>query len=85
VPLNLGMLAQTSNNFAKGRATEVNGTENQIEVMSEQALEKILQLKPGALRRMRREWRGPTYCRVGRLIRYRRSAVEEWLKAAEGK
>jgi predicted DNA-binding transcriptional regulator AlpA len=58
---------------------------NELEVMSEQTLEKILGLRPGALRRMRREGRGPTYCRVGRLIRYRRSAVEEWLKSSEGK
>jgi predicted DNA-binding transcriptional regulator AlpA len=62
----------------------VNAVE-ELEVMSEQTLEKILKLRPGALRRMRREGRGPTYCRVGRLIRYRRSAVEAWLKATEGK
>ena len=56
-----------------------------LEVMSEQVLEKLLQLKPGSMRLMRREGRAPIHCRVGRLIRYRWSAVEEWLKANEGR
>ncbi|OFV95126.1 MAG: hypothetical protein A3F68_10670 [Acidobacteria bacterium RIFCSPLOWO2_12_FULL_54_10] len=60
----------------------MNEVEAQFE--TERELEARLKLKPGAMRRMRREARGPKWCRVGRLIRYRRGDVEAWLKANEG-
>ena len=56
----------------------------QLEVMTEPELQETLKLKPGALRRMRREGRGPRWFRVGRLVRYDRRKGLEWLEANEG-
>ena len=53
-------------------------------VFTEPELASDLKCKPAALRRMRREGRGPRWIRVGRLIRYPRAWVQEWIEANEG-
>ena len=55
-----------------------------VEVVTEQQLEEQLALKRGTMRRMRREGRGPKWFRCGRLVRYDRRKVLEWLEANEG-
>lgn len=42
---------------------------------------EVLDLSAQALAAARSEGRGPRYARVGRLIRYRRSDLDEWLGA----
>ena len=42
----------------------------------------IYGLKESYLRKLRQLKRGPKYCRLGRLIRYRKEDVEEWLNKA---
>jgi excisionase family DNA binding protein len=44
-----------------------------------------VRLHPDTLRRLRREGRGPRYCRIGRLIRYLVDALDEWLLGHEKK
>ena len=56
----------------------------QAGVFTTAGLARYLECKPPALVRMRRENRGPRWTRVGRLIRYPRSWVQEWLEANEG-
>ena len=60
------------------------GTIDLFATLSERDLAAMLRCTPAALRRMRREGRGPRWTRVGRLIRYPRSWVQEWLEANEG-
>ena len=57
---------------------------NQDKLFTESSLAKYLECTAAALRRMRREKRGPRWVRVGRLVRYPRRWVEEWLQANEG-
>ena len=52
--------------------------------LTETELAELLKCKPSALRRMRREARGPRFCRVGRLIRYPEVWVSAWLRQNEG-
>lgn len=52
----------------------------QAGVFTTAGLAKYLECKPPALARMRRENRGPRYTKVGKLIRYPRSWVQEWLE-----
>ena len=40
---------------------------------------KMSPVSPRTMQRWRMEGRGPAYVRVGRLIRYRQSALSEWL------
>ena len=53
-------------------------------VFTEPELASDLKCKPAGLRKMRREGRGPGWTRVGRLVRYPRAWVQEWLEANEG-
>ncbi len=44
----------------------------------------LLQLSPRTLRRWRSEGKGPPYVRLGsRRVRYRRQAIEAWLREHE--
>ena len=60
--------------------TAVTETDNLFDVMTEPDLEVELKVKPGTMGRMRRENRGPRYTKVGKLIRYPRPWVQEWLE-----
>ena len=40
---------------------------------------QILKCTANWLERLRCEGRGPAYVKIGRLIRYRRSAIDQWL------
>lgn len=53
-------------------------------VFTESDLAKRLKCTNAALRRMRREKRGPRWMRVGRLVRYPAAWVREWMAANEG-
>ena len=44
-------------------------------------LARYLECKPATLTRMRRENRGPRYTKVGRLVRYPRPWVLDWLES----
>ena len=49
------------------------------DLMREQETAELLGLNPGTLRNMRSRREGPPYIRVGRSIRYSRSAMRKWL------
>lgn len=51
------------------------------ELLDAPTLADELRVSVACLERMRQEGRGPDYIRVGRLIRYPRDAVNEWLTA----
>ena len=53
--------------------------ETQAVAVTEREAAKMLSVSPAALRRWRREGRGPRFCRVERLIRYRIADVEAYL------
>ena len=55
-----------------------------ITALSEPQLEAELKVQPGTMRRMRKEGRGPRWVHVGRLVRYPKLWINEWLKANEG-
>ncbi len=60
------------------------GKQTEFSVLTERDLATEWRCTASALRRMRREGRGPRWTRVGRLIRYPRAWVQEWLEANEG-
>jgi predicted DNA-binding transcriptional regulator AlpA len=45
---------------------------------------EILKVSQATLRHWRAVGRGPEYLRVGRHVRYRPSAIEEWLEEGRG-
>jgi hypothetical protein len=55
-----------------------------IETLTERDLAAMLRCTASALRRMRREGRGPRWTRVGRLVRYPRPWVQDWIEGNEG-
>jgi predicted DNA-binding transcriptional regulator AlpA len=50
-----------------------------VQLLNEERAAEILSVTTAALRRWRRELRGPRYVKVGRLIRYRESDLETWI------
>ena len=52
-----------------------------MQTLTEIEVAQILKCTTAALRRWRREGRGPRFIRVGRLIRYRLADVEEFLES----
>jgi excisionase family DNA binding protein len=58
-------------------------------LLTEAEVADLLRVSPRTVRRWRNEGTGPPALRVGRRIRYRRSAVEAWLdrrdQAGEGR
>ena len=59
-------------------------TQIELNILTERDLAAMLRCTPSALRRMRREGRGPRWTRVGRLIRYPRPWVQDWIEGNEG-
>lgn len=51
-----------------------------MQLLKEGEVAQVLQCTQSALRRWRREGRGPDFVRVGRLIRYSRSALEDFIE-----
>jgi predicted DNA-binding transcriptional regulator AlpA len=51
------------------------------ELLTEQDLAAELKMKPPSLADWRHRGKGPTYIKLGQLVRYRRSDVEDWLEA----
>ena len=52
-----------------------------MQILNETEVAEMLRCTKAALRRWRREGRGPRFIRVGRLIRYRMPDVEEFLES----
>ncbi len=52
-----------------------------MKLLNESQTAELLQVTRSCLRRMRRERRGPAFVRVGKLIRYSESALEDFIKA----
>ena len=54
---------------------------NQIEplTVTERETSKLMAVSVAALRRWRREHRGPPFLKIGRMVRYRRQDIEEFL------
>jgi excisionase family DNA binding protein len=50
------------------------------DVMTEPETAEHIGISLSGLRKWRSDGRGPPYVRLGRLIRYRRTVVEEWLE-----
>jgi predicted DNA-binding transcriptional regulator AlpA len=50
-----------------------------MELLTEQQTAELLGVAPGTLTDWRGSERGPRYIKVGHLVRYRRSDVEQWL------
>ena len=54
---------------------------NDNELLSEQAVSKEYRLSVPWQRKKRRTGDGPAFFKIGRLIRYRREAIEEFLRS----
>ena len=52
-----------------------------MRLLTESEVSEILRCTKAALRRWRREERGPRFIRVGRLIRYRLTDVDQFLES----
>jgi helix-turn-helix protein len=60
--------------------SEQTDAEHQPCALTEQELATLWRISPAALRRMRREGRGPRWTRIGRLIRYPVGWLHEFLQ-----
>jgi len=49
-----------------------------LTLLTSRELAAMLKLKPRTIDMMRVSGKGPPYLKIGRLVRYRLSAVEEW-------
>ena len=58
-------------------------TQNPIDLLTAGEAARELRIDPGTLSRWRARGLGPRFCRFGRHIRYRRSAVERWIASSE--
>jgi hypothetical protein len=52
-----------------------------LDLLTAQEAAKALKITPAALNRFRFEHRGPAFVKVGRLVRYSRQDLEEYLQA----
>ena len=51
----------------------------EINLLKQTDLEKLLGLKPSTLEQMRLTGRGPKFCKIGRSVRYRVEDVTSWI------
>lgn len=58
--------------------------EGPLSALTEYELAEAWSMSPAALRRMRREGRGPRWTRIGRLVRYPVEWLHEFLEARAG-
>jgi predicted DNA-binding transcriptional regulator AlpA len=54
------------------------------ELLREKQVSKWINASTAALRRWRREGKGPKFVKLGRLVRYRVEDVEAWIGARSG-
>jgi predicted DNA-binding transcriptional regulator AlpA len=52
---------------------------NPLQTLTEVEVAGVLKVTVAAVRKWRRQGIGPRHVRIGRLVRYRASAVKEWL------
>jgi excisionase family DNA binding protein len=55
-------------------------TTNPNELLDEHAVAELLGISIKTLQKWRCNSNGPSYVKVGRLVRYRRSAIEKWIE-----
>jgi predicted DNA-binding transcriptional regulator AlpA len=53
--------------------------DEQTELLTQETLAVELKMKPQSLADWRHRGKGPRYIKLGQLVRYRRSDVEDWL------
>jgi predicted DNA-binding transcriptional regulator AlpA len=53
---------------------------NEINLLKQTDLEKLLGLRPSTLEQMRLTGRGPKFCKIGRSVRYRVEDVTAWIQ-----
>ncbi|MCL1595493.1 MAG: helix-turn-helix domain-containing protein [Actinomycetia bacterium] len=51
------------------------------ELLTQHVLAAELKMRPQSLADWRHRGKGPTYVKLGQLVRYRRSDVEDWLES----
>jgi excisionase family DNA binding protein len=51
-----------------------------MQMLTEQQAANLLNVTPAALRRWRRERRGPRFAKLGRLVRYKQADIEEFVQ-----
>ena len=54
--------------------------EKDFDLLTQDAAAQLLGVKPSTLERWRFIGSGPEFCKVGRLVRYRRSALDTYLR-----
>ncbi len=50
------------------------------ELLEQEEVAKLLRVTAGCLAQWRFQKRGPAYVKVGRLVRYEKAALEDWLR-----
>jgi predicted DNA-binding transcriptional regulator AlpA len=55
----------------------------QDKLLDTKALAEYLQVATSTLRQYRLDGKGPAYIKIGHLVRYRKSDIEEWLISQE--
>ena len=71
-------------NAAQRRITSTPSTPSALdELLDTRQVAKVYNCTAQWLERMRIEGRGPKYVKIGRLVRYRLSAVEAWIAEQE--
>ena len=60
--------------------TTVSELPPRLRLLTERQASEALAVSQACLRRMRRESRGPVFCRVGRRVRYSLGALEDFLR-----
>jgi hypothetical protein len=66
-------------NFGKTPPSDANYTYHPNERVSDKIASDILGTKPQTMRRWRFEGRGPRYCKIGALVRYKVADLEEFI------
>ncbi|AUZ85149.1 helix-turn-helix transcriptional regulator [Methylophaga nitratireducenticrescens] len=55
-----------------------------IEILTQKQVAEILQIAPATLAKWRCCGGGPSFLKIGALVRYSRASVNEWLRSVEG-
>jgi len=63
--------------------TSKDGSQDSDDLLTVRQVAQQLKLDPGTLNRWRANGFGPPFCRLGRRIRYRRAALEQWVASRE--
>ena len=64
-----------------GSSPPQGGDHDHASLLTERQVAALLNCTVSALRRWRLEGRGPRWCKIERLVRYRRSDIERWVES----